>query len=201
MQDLPFRILIAAVMLAAMSISGYYRRRANRLDRKIAMQEGRLALALIRLVALAYLAGLLTYLIHPAWMDWARLPVPEPLRWLAAAGMAASIPLLFWLFSNLGKNVTPTIQVREQANLVTSGPYRWVRHPLYSIATLQIFLLSLAASNAFFMATALMALLFLAWRAPQEEARLIERFGDEYREYMRRTGRFVPKRAREGVRD
>ena len=194
MQDLPFRILIAAVMLAAMSISGYHRRRADRLDRKIPMQEGRLSLALIRLVALAYFAGLLTYLIHPAWMDWAHLPVPEPLRWLAAAGMVASIPLFFWLFSKLGKNVTPTTQVREQASLVTSGPYKWVRHPLYSVATMQVFLLSLAASNAFFAATALMTLLFLTWRTPKEEARLIERFGDEYREYMRRTGRFLPKR-------
>ncbi len=193
MQDLPFRILIAAVMLTTMSISGYYRRRADRLDRKIAMQEGRMALALIRLAATVHLAGLLTYLISPAWLEWARLPLPQPLRWIAAAAMAATPLLIFWLFSHLGNNVTPTIRVRDKASLVTSGPYKWVRHPLYSVGTLQLFFLSLTASNAFFMASALLALFFLAWRVPQEEARLIERFGDEYQRYMQRTGRFLPK--------
>lgn len=192
-QDATFRILIAAVVLTTFVISGYFRRRADRQDRKVPMEEGGLPLALIRLCSLAHLVGLLTYLIHPAWMEWARLPLPAAVRWLGVAAMAACVPLVYWLMSSLGKNITPTVTVREQARLVTSGPYKWVRHPLYSVGTAQAFLLSLAASNAFFLVTSSLALVFLAWRTPQEEARLIERFGDEYREYMQRTGRFLPK--------
>ena len=65
---------------------------------------------------------------------------------LAASG------LFVWTFRSLGKNLTDTVVTRRQHTLVQHGPYRWIRHPLYSSAALLIAALSLIAANWFFFA-------------------------------------------------
>ena len=81
---------------------------------------------------------------------------------------------------------------RKQHTLVTTGPYRWMRHPLYTSAALLGLANSLAAANWFFFVTGCAVFLLLAIRTRKEEENLIARFGDDYRNYMQRTGRFVP---------
>jgi protein-S-isoprenylcysteine O-methyltransferase Ste14 len=51
----------------------------------------------------------------------------------------------------------------------------------------------LMADNWFIMLLGVLAFIIMAIRTPQEEANLIEKFGEEYREYMTRTGAFLPK--------
>jgi protein-S-isoprenylcysteine O-methyltransferase Ste14 len=99
----------------------------------------------------------------------------------------------WWVFSNLGNNVTPTIVTRQKARLVTSGPYRWIRHPLYVMGLIVFIGFALGAENWFIALTASLGFVLLTIRARKEEARLIEKFGDQYRLYMRNTGRFFPK--------
>jgi protein-S-isoprenylcysteine O-methyltransferase Ste14 len=82
---------------------------------------------------------------------------------------------------------------RKQHTLVTNGPYRWVRHPLYTSAAMLTLANFLAAANWFFFATGCVVFLLLAIRTRKEEENLIARFGDDYRNYMQRTGRFVPR--------
>lgn len=78
--------------------------------------------------------------------------------------------------------------------IVTYGPYRWVRHPFYVS-----FLLSLLGALLFFphpamVFTLLYGYLILNYTAAREERRLKEsQFGAEYEVYMRQTGRFVPR--------
>jgi len=107
--------------------------------------------------------------------------------------MAACIPLIYWLFRSLGLNVTPTVAIRKTHTLVTHGPYRWVRHPLYSTGLLFFLGLSLLAANWFIALAILAGFTALTLRTPHEEARLIGKFGDEYRSYMRATGRYFPR--------
>ena len=86
----------------------------------------------------------------------------------AAAGLAAldgcgpalvAGLVLVWMFRTLGRNLTDTVVTRNQHTLVTSGPYRWVRHPFYSSAALLILGSSLAAATwLFFVAGCLMFL-------------------------------------------
>ena len=77
---------------------------------------------------------------------------------------------------------------------MTHGPYRWVRHPLYSVGMLLYGSLTLLTGLWWLGVGSLIPLAVLLWRTPREEARLIEAFGEEYRVYMRRTGRFLPLR-------
>ncbi len=127
--------------------------------------------------------SVVAYLLNPRWMKWYSLSLPTWLRWSGAGLGAVCLPLSYWVFSTIGKNITPTVGTREDHELVTSGPYRWVRHPLYSMGTTFFVSLSVLAANWFMGLVSLSALLMLLARLPKEEAKLIERFGDEYREY------------------
>ena len=97
------------------------------------------------------------------------------------------------MFHHLGLNVTPVADPRSDATLVTTGPYRYIRHPLYSFATLCLLGIGMAIDNGAFIVLPLGAFTLMVIRVPREEALLVEKFGDAYREYRSRTGRFLPR--------
>ena len=101
--------------------------------------------------------------------------------------------LALWIFRTIGKNITSTVETREEHELVTDGPYRWVRHPLYTVGTSFFMSLGIVTANWFVGLASLVVLVMLLIRLPKEEEKLIERFGDEYRAYMERTGRLLPR--------
>ena len=82
----------------------------------------------------------------------------------------------------------------SQHTLVTSGPYKWVRHPLYVASLIAVAGNSMATANWFIALTGGIAFYLIARRSRTEEEKLIERFGEEYQKYMGRTGRFFPRR-------
>jgi len=191
--DEPFRTVLAAAMVLLFPVALFYRIRSQatreRLDRR---QEGLFILATLRPIGLATLAGLMTYLINPATMAWASFPLPRALRWCGVSIAIAGSILFIWTMHHIGRNITDTVVTREKHSLVTSGPYHWVRHPFYVAATLLILGNGLGAANWFILAGGAMAVTLLVMRLRIEEQKLVERFGDEYRDYMKRTRRFVP---------
>lgn len=127
------------------------------------------------------------------WLARFSLEFPGWLRWTGAALGVVCIPLFFWILRSLGTNITPTVATRKDHTLITHGPYRWVRHPLYTVGMLFWTGISLTTANWLIGGTIILGTLFLVIRTPIEEEKLIEKFGDEYREYMKRTGRFFPR--------
>ena len=96
-------------------------------------------------------------------------------------------------FRTLGKNLTDTVVTRTEHTLVTRGPYRWVRHPFYLATALAVVANSLVTANWFLALTGGISFGLLVLRTRIEEEKLIERFGEDYNEYMKRTGRFLPR--------
>ena len=191
--DQLFRLILLAGFFIFMPIGIYHRLKARtgeKLDRR---QEGMFILVALRLVGLAGTAGLIAYLIDPASMAWAAVPLPVWLRWTGVGLALVAGSLLVWMFRTLGRNLTDTVVTRKQHTLVTTGPYRWVRHPLYSSAALAIVGNSLVAANWFIFVAGCLAFLLLVIRTRKEEQNLTARFGDDYRNYIQRTGRFVPR--------
>jgi protein-S-isoprenylcysteine O-methyltransferase Ste14 len=190
-----FRGIAATLLVAALSVSTYHRHRAEQAsEEKISWrEEGLPTIIALRSSGLALLLSVMAYLLNPRWMKWSNLRLPAWLRWSGAGLGAACLPLSYWVFSTIGKNITPTVETRENHELVTNGPYRWVRHPLYSVGTSFFISLSVLAANWLMGLASLLVLAMLLVRLPKEEAKLIERFGNEYREYMKRTGRFFPR--------
>src|SRR5829696_89045 len=100
------------------------------------------------IVAPVVLLSALAFLFRPRAMDFSVLALPAWLRLLGSAVGLLGI-LLFWsMFRHLGLNVTSTSMPRGNATLVTSGPYRWIRHPMYSAALIMIVATTLLTAHA-----------------------------------------------------
>ena len=103
-----------------------------------------------------------------------------------------------WLFwrshADLGRNWSPSLQLREGHELVTEGVYRSVRHPMYASMWLWGVAQALLLQNwiAGWAGLVLVLPLYLL-RVPREERMMLDEFGEEYRAYMDRTGRVIPR--------
>ena len=193
-QDQTLRGLLIVGFVAVIAITLYHRieswKTRERLDRR---REGLFILATARPAGLLLWLGVILYMINPDWMRWSSVDLPLTLRWIGIGLCAGSIALLAWTLPNLGRNLTDTVVTRRAHTLVTKGPYRWVRHPFYDSVALLILGTSLVAANWFLLLTGGVLFALLVVRTRTEEELLIERFGDAYRNYMERTGRFLPR--------
>jgi protein-S-isoprenylcysteine O-methyltransferase Ste14 len=98
-----------------------------------------------------------------------------------------------WSISVLGSSFSTRVVIMEGQRLITSGPYRWIRHPAYGGALLTIVGVPLALGTwAGALVTAGVGAAVYSYRARVEEQALVGAFGDEYREYRRRTWKFLP---------
>jgi protein-S-isoprenylcysteine O-methyltransferase Ste14 len=190
-----FRILAGLILFTGMGISSYYRIRADKetgekISRKV---DGSALMTIIKLGGLILWLSPLVYLLNPLWMAWSKIGLPDWVRWLGVGIGTVCTIMIYWLFSSIGSGITPTSATRKQHRLVTSGPYRWVRHPLYTVGSSMFISFGMMADNWFIAALGVLAFIAMAIRTPKEEANLIEKFGDEYREYIKHTGRYLPK--------
>lgn len=192
--ETPFPIALVVVILLTMSVTVYHRFQAGRSSEKVSRkEEGYIFAIVLRLSGFALCIATLAYLIFPTSVQWASIPLPTWVRWIGViAGIGCSW-LIYWTLSSLGNNLTDTVAIRSGATLVTHGPYRWVRHPYYVAAALLMASVTVLTANWLVGLTSLIVLVLLAVRTPKEEKMLIERFGDDYRGYMDRTGRFLPQ--------
>jgi len=190
----PLRLALVVIVAVSIGISGYHRWQAARGGERISRREEGFWIGVpLRLAGLVMLLSTLAYLVDPSLVAWAQISLPGWLRWVGAAAGLLCATMLYWTLSNLGKNLTDTVATRQNAVLVTRGPYRYVRHPFYVSVALLILSVSLLSANLLIAGAGLTVMTLLTVRTPKEEQKLIEKFGDDYRAYMARTGRFVPR--------
>jgi len=138
-------------------------------------------------------AGLVLYLLSPPWWTWTYIPLGEWVQWSGI--VTAVVPLFFlvWVHRHLDRQWSIALELQEDHKLITTGPYRYVRHPMY----LGIFAYTIGLMMISSDVLVIMFFAFSIWvnymRIPREEQMLIQRFGDEYLEYMKRSGRLLPK--------
>lgn len=192
-EDQLFRRILIAAAVILFPIGIFHRARSRSDEALDRWQEGPLILFTLRPIGIATMLGLIAYMINPRWMAWSSMPLPAWARWIGAGLGAAGGMLLIWAMSSLGKNLTDTVVTRRDHTLVLKGPYRWVRHPFYDAVALSVIANGLVAANWFLLAGGLLTFALLLVRTDKEEERLVARFGDSYRGYMARTGRFLPK--------
>lgn len=190
--EVVFRLITLLLLVGAFTPSIYFRHKANQNGGAMKTHEGERLVIVLRLLGLLFILPLLGYLINPAWVTWARLPLPDGVRWAAALLGFALLPLLYWVFASIGNNISPVETTRHNHQLITHGPYRYIRHPLYSFGSLLVIAL-MVITSLWWLLGLVIPLMFLLRRTTTEEARLIETFGDDYRAYMQRTGRFLPR--------
>ena len=170
-----FRIFAAITLVIGLSISVYFRRKAD-VDsgEKVSWKkEGILIILLLRIGGLVLWLSMLGYLIYPPLLAWSKFGLPVWIRWLGVGLGIVSLPLIYWMFRSLGAGITPTVATRKDHKLVTAGPYRWIRHPLYTFGTLFFLSFALMADSWFIAVMALVAIALLSIRLPKEETLLI----------------------------
>ena len=193
--ELIYRAILLSLLVVAVIMSVHFRGRADRQRGKMPRRSDGAGFLIPQiLITLASLGWMLTYLVVPGWVAWSQFQLGQSLRLAGAPLGVIAIGLFVWMFRHLDLNVTATAQPRPDANLVTTGPYHWVRHPMYSTAVIWTVAIVLLTASWFLALAGAVGFSFLVVRCRREEANLIEKFGDEYRAYMQRTGRFVPWR-------
>jgi protein-S-isoprenylcysteine O-methyltransferase Ste14 len=188
-----FRLMILLVVSFFLPIGGYHRIRSRTDEKLDRWQEGAVILFGLRLSGLPWFIGGIVWMIDSPRMAWSAMPIPVWVRWVGVALSACSGTLMAWTFHNLGRNLTDTVVTRRDHTFVATGPYRYVRHPFYLAIALGGLGGGLAMANWFVLLGIGFPLGFLVARTRIEEAKLVERFGGEYEDYMRRVGRFWPR--------
>jgi protein-S-isoprenylcysteine O-methyltransferase Ste14 len=188
------RFSVAALLAGAMAIGIPHRVRADRAGGRVSRRHdpawfwGTMAV-----VGPLLLLSFVAFVVNPRWLDWSAVPVPAWMRIIGLPLGLAALAGFKWMFTHLGANVTSTSMPRAGATLVTSGPYRWVRHPMYAIVALLSLATALLTASWFIAVCGLSAFVMLAARSRLEERRLVETFGDAYRRYQRTTPRLLPR--------
>ena len=192
--ELIFRIALAVIGTVYTAIRIYYTRLAMQADTNFFRPRGDLRQLVFGTWGFLNIVPTVIYVVASQQLVWAALPLPSGWRWFGVGLGLVGIFLLLWVHHTLGKNFSVPGVIKERQSFVTVGPYRWVRHPMYTalfLVTIVYFLIS---------ANWLIGLVWIGWiigtvasMIRDEEAALIERFGDEYRAYMRRTGCFLPR--------
>lgn len=137
----------------------------------------------------------------------------RPLNWAdyrlsrRAKGVLGGLGALFeaaalWLFwrahIDLGRNWSPSLQIRAEHTLVTDGVYRYIRHPMYASQWLFGIAQALLLHNWLAGLANLVCFVPLyVLRVPREEQMMLDQFGDDYRRYMARTGAVLPRLRRD----
>ena len=190
-----FRIALIVIVVTMAGISATFRSRAHRDSGKISRSKEGWKMGLFRLVfALLLYLPIFAYMIRPAWMSWSEIALLEWMRWTGFGMGIIVIPLIYLVFSAIGSNISETVFTKDSHRLITTGIYTRVRHPLYMVFALSLISFSLLTANWFIAAMSVISMaLVLTVVVPKEEKQLIQKFGDDYRNYQKRSGKMWPR--------
>ncbi len=162
-------------------------------DAQAIQQEGKGLFAVRLGTWLLMIAWLVCYAIYPTWMAFLLVGLQPWIRWFGLLLGLGSLALLAWTQAALGTQFSPQLRLQAGHHLVVSGPYRRIRHPMYSALFGLGAAFALVTANWVFVVLALVVIALLLARVPKEEQMMLAEFGDDYREYMGKTGRYFPK--------
>ena len=134
------------------------------------------------------------FYVLTSWLDFANYHLPT---WAGLAGAAifvAGLWLLWRSHADLGRNWSPSLQIKEGHALETDGVYQHIRHPMYAAHLLWGIGQALLIQNWIAGWGGLVLFIPICLlRVPPEERMMLEKFGEEYRSYMERTGGIIPR--------
>ncbi len=144
----------------------------------------------------ALLAVIYSVVIFAVPWEYAHFSGPIPrdglLAWIGLIVFALGILFRSWAVWALHGFYTARLGIQPEHRLITTGPYGLVRHPGYLGEIASVLGMSLALSSLIGLAMTVLLFPLLIRRIRTEEEMLLAQFGNEYREYMRRTKRLIP---------
>ena len=130
--------------------------------------------------------------VPPAWLHRPVSVDPLPLYWAGTALVAAGLAFSIWARRHLGANWSATITLKEGHVLVRTGPYRWVRHPIYTGLLLAILGTALSRNDwCSLLGFAIITAAFIR-KLSIEERWMLGAFEAEYRQYQANVPALIP---------
>ena len=146
-------------------------------------------------IALVIAVGVFTSVMGDKLPDWLKPTFPLAVKWVGIALGFLACALFLWVHLHLGKSWSGEVSLMEDHELVTSGPYTYVgRHPMYTCLAIFFIAISLNSADILLMAAFIIHYGCIAGRIGTEERIMLRTFGDQYVQYKRRTGAFLPVR-------
>ncbi len=133
---------------------------------------------------------------HELAYRWMRLRFLPPGPWVETLGIAitaAGLLFTIWARTYLGRNWSGTVTVKVGHQLIRSGPYRWVRHPIYSGLILATIGTAIVRGQVRGIVAVVLLWIGFVMKSRIEERVMAATFGSEYEEYSRTTGAIVPR--------
>jgi protein-S-isoprenylcysteine O-methyltransferase Ste14 len=184
------------VFWAAIVVEMVIRAPISRKQRKESKSEKRVTTQEKVLLGLLFLAMFFLPLFYSAttWLDFANYSLPNWAGWLGTVLIILSL-LVFWRsHADLGLNWSPSLEIRTEHKLITNGIFGYIRHPMYASQWIWVIAQPLLLQNwvAGFL-NLFVFIVFYALRVRAEEKMMLDTFGNEYLEYMNKTGAVLPK--------
>jgi len=199
--NLFFRLAFLSLWISLGIVRGYYGRKTKTHDSLASITEkmktadmgmGKGLMVLTAIITVIGVIGLILYLLALPWWPWTHIPLGEYVQWIGIIVSIIPIFYLVWVHRHLDKQWSIALEIQEDHKLITTGPYKRIRHPMYLgifVYTIGLCLISLDILVTLFF-------VFTIWvnyrRIPNEEQMMIDQFGDEYIKYMGKTGRLIP---------
>ena len=187
-----FEIVYWAAIIAEMAI----RAPISKKQRKEAKSERRVSAQEKVLLGFLFLAMFFLPLFYSTtnWLDFANYSLPNWAGWLGAILIIFALVIFWRAHADLGLNWSPSLEIRTEHKLITNGIFGYIRHPMYASQWVWVIAQPLLLQN--WIAGFLNLLVFIPFyilRVRAEEQMMLDTFGDEYREYMNKTGAVFPK--------
>jgi len=161
--------------------------------KRVAQKESLAARVPHILIVIAAYVLLLDRRLPLGFLNQRATPRIEWLAWVGVAITCLGVAIAIWARVHIGQYWSGRITLKEDHQLIRSGPYAYVRHPIYT--GLLLAATGTAIANGLLRAwLGLLIILLLHFRkARKEEALLSSKFGDAYREYHQRSGFLLPR--------
>ena len=189
-------LLFSILFLLFLFERGYFQSKAMRSSGELSKYRKKrlfiVFLVLFFILAQIWVIGSFIFILNPRLLEWTCFPIPSWIRWLSTIITVIGMVLEFSTQIYLGRNYSTFLHIQEDQSLITTGPYRYIRHPMYSALIIVAIGLVFLSASWYFGIPFLATIVVIVFRIRKEEEALIEKFGDEYLHYTQRTGRFFP---------
>jgi protein-S-isoprenylcysteine O-methyltransferase Ste14 len=130
---------------------------------------------------------------HRGWLGARFVPASPVTEWIGVLLTAAGVAIAFWARWHLGTNWSGVVTLKEDHELIRTGPYRAIRHPIYTGILLALLGTAVAVGEVRGLLAVALAWVSFYWKARREESFLTQEFGEKFGAHAKQTGMFLPK--------
>jgi len=195
MNEIVFRLLMLSLIIAVVWIRLYFifqNEKAILGSDKSREVEPKAKSSITNILVIISRGLILAYIIAPSLISFFGLGINGKIRLGAAALAALLLCMQIWVHRTLGLSFDFRLITRDAQKLVTGGPYKWVRNPMYSVNIMTEICFGILSSNLLVLVFGFLTGALILGRAYGEERMLLQNFGQEYERYRNSTKRFIP---------